>query len=610
MRWFDRAKQSTQPPPSAALAVAVPCLLVSLVACSDPQCPPGKRLVGTACLGFAKAADAGDEPEAEQGSERDESGSHRDSGATTMDGAAQNGDAGAGTVDPGGGDSNAPAQSQADAGTTSESSSGGSCSGAGACTTGAFIPCSTTCGSTGTGICSQSCEPPPAATCTPPAETCNYVDDDCDGSVDLNLFSPPASAAQKVWTSIGYQSSTIAQLQLLSRPSGYWMLLRSSGTAALELRDLDELGRPGTKRVVLTRTANQAPFKAASDGKWLAIATLANNVLEIQLYNAADGSAVSTTTYGGPKPSCGQLLPTAIAVQDEGGVARIAAARVAASWPVDGTGACPFPPGDASQVTGDHDVFFVSYSTSAWTAPTAAGTKLPAFASVFPLAAMTIAKSPCRPGWLVADNTKGPGIFREYESAGVERSRHDASIAGFPPLSLSGSTVIAENCSAGYADWALTSAASAALKDSTPDCSVRTMRIDIASGTTGAPRDLPLPSDIAWTGRVAGGAGHAFTVALDTQSRVRIYEFSATAPLREVKLPLVGTANAAQSSATNAAGGNYLLGGLGLLGLAATPKTVVVGIAPGQALTGLEASRSPGDTDPPIAVTYRIGCPD
>jgi hypothetical protein len=43
--------------------------------------------------------------------------------------------------------------------------------------------CTTSCGTTGTRACAPGC----VASCTPPAETCNAADDDCDGSCDEEL---------------------------------------------------------------------------------------------------------------------------------------------------------------------------------------------------------------------------------------------------------------------------------------------------------------------------------------------------------------------------------------------------------------------------------------
>jgi cysteine-rich repeat protein len=52
------------------------------------------------------------------------------------------------------------------------------------CRAGSPVSCATTCGSTGTGTCSATCELPTGTACAPPAETCNGVDDDCDGTAD------------------------------------------------------------------------------------------------------------------------------------------------------------------------------------------------------------------------------------------------------------------------------------------------------------------------------------------------------------------------------------------------------------------------------------------
>jgi cysteine-rich repeat protein len=52
------------------------------------------------------------------------------------------------------------------------------------CVRGATVPCTATCGTTGSGTCTTSCSVPTGPACTPPAETCNGADDDCDGTPD------------------------------------------------------------------------------------------------------------------------------------------------------------------------------------------------------------------------------------------------------------------------------------------------------------------------------------------------------------------------------------------------------------------------------------------
>jgi len=52
------------------------------------------------------------------------------------------------------------------------------------CPQGEEVPCTTTCGTTGTGTCTDGCRPPEPEDCTPPDETCNGIDDDCDTVAD------------------------------------------------------------------------------------------------------------------------------------------------------------------------------------------------------------------------------------------------------------------------------------------------------------------------------------------------------------------------------------------------------------------------------------------
>jgi hypothetical protein len=53
-----------------------------------------------------------------------------------------------------------------------------------ACAAGRAVACTTACGTLGTVRCTAECTVPTTATCTPPVESCNGLDDDCDGWVD------------------------------------------------------------------------------------------------------------------------------------------------------------------------------------------------------------------------------------------------------------------------------------------------------------------------------------------------------------------------------------------------------------------------------------------
>ncbi|MBI5489950.1 MAG: hypothetical protein HY905_21620 [Deltaproteobacteria bacterium] len=52
------------------------------------------------------------------------------------------------------------------------------------CRIGASVSCTTACSSTGAGTCTGACQLPLPADCMPPVEICNGADDDCDGETD------------------------------------------------------------------------------------------------------------------------------------------------------------------------------------------------------------------------------------------------------------------------------------------------------------------------------------------------------------------------------------------------------------------------------------------
>jgi hypothetical protein len=74
------------------------------------------------------------------------------------------------------------------------------------CTVGEMRSCTTSCGSTGTETCGGSCT---YGGCTPPSETCNGADDDCDGACDDGVGSCCAgSTADCATLGMGFSSGT------------------------------------------------------------------------------------------------------------------------------------------------------------------------------------------------------------------------------------------------------------------------------------------------------------------------------------------------------------------------------------------------------------------
>ena len=64
------------------------------------------------------------------------------------------------------------------------------------CVRGALVPCTTSCGTTGTGACTDTCDPPGATACTPPAEVCDGTDQDCDTQIDNGFECSPGTVGR------------------------------------------------------------------------------------------------------------------------------------------------------------------------------------------------------------------------------------------------------------------------------------------------------------------------------------------------------------------------------------------------------------------------------
>lgn len=129
--------------------------------------------------------------------------------------------------------------------------------------------CTTTCGSTGTGLCSASCTLPSAATCSPPtSETvCDGRDDNCNGVADEGLGDIGAPV-------MGLPFGPYTGVQLVSTATGYMLFARGLDLAGhLAMQLLDSAGVPVGSSIPLAMTiTSNGTFAASSAGSNFIIA--------------------------------------------------------------------------------------------------------------------------------------------------------------------------------------------------------------------------------------------------------------------------------------------------------------------------------------------------
>jgi len=102
-----------------------------------------------------------------------------------------------------------------------------------ACVLGSAVSCDTTCGGeAGSGTCTASCGMPTGASCSPPAESCNYVDDNCDGIVDEHVAAPQGAVTVP-------GASAVHGVRAASGPNHALIAYRAGATLYAQVVDLD-----------------------------------------------------------------------------------------------------------------------------------------------------------------------------------------------------------------------------------------------------------------------------------------------------------------------------------------------------------------------------------
>jgi hypothetical protein len=116
------------------------------------------------------------------------------------------------------------------------------------------VPCATTCGSTGTGTCTATCMPAPPTLCTPPLETCNDRDDDCDGIVDEGVARLGSATTLSVTSTFG--------LELVGTQSGYVAVWRDNNSALYAQRLTATGALAGARLTLLDGTSSATKVNA------------------------------------------------------------------------------------------------------------------------------------------------------------------------------------------------------------------------------------------------------------------------------------------------------------------------------------------------------------
>jgi hypothetical protein len=228
------------------------------------------------------------------------------------------------------------------------------------------VACTTICGTEGLGTCTDSCGPAPVAECTPPAEVCNWIDDDCDGVADPNMLQRASSEASRVYTQSSMGTPTHAQVAVLPRPQGgAWWLYRSQNVeeypSSLRVFELSAVGEPINSRNV-ELSSGTLHFTAAAQGDWIAVLStqvpsfneLRNDSyrLKLQLFRAADWNPVGSIDLVSnvdddddyldfdDHNDCGFVRPVRVSVA-EGAEGEVYVAALSVEAPaVKGTGGC------------------------------------------------------------------------------------------------------------------------------------------------------------------------------------------------------------------------------------------------------------------------------
>lgn len=454
-----------------------------------------------------------------------------------------------------------------------------------ACVQGTLTECVTQCGSIGSGTCTDACEPPTGAACALPAESCNFVDDDCDGIVDEDLWE--RTPLTHVWSAAGDQNPRVASLP---RPGGgSWVLYQAMAQSpqGVSVEELDETGaHVRTVPDAHQRTAGLLLFLATAVEEWIVVAGSeygaagTATVNRVQVYRAEDFTFVSEHTFASDGP-----LVAISALTDDGGPLHVLLLSTSGS--------------------GTYARVLRRSAADVWSGPTS-----PVQITPSPSTALDIAveRIPCREEWVVA--TSGRGGSDGKNTGKLQRLDLDGTLVGgevplYGAWGVVGLGRSETDCNSRDPELLVM-----VLSDvNTPD-TTRTGFVRFRVGRTSGAFSQALRFDLAKLGvanaTILHHGGRWLVAGLQFTDKPGPYlaemDGAATA-LRRIPL-------AEDPSSPNPGGGSYIPFASSLSGMTAAGSaiTLTFGKVQGSNLDEVYQQANPGDSDVAAAVTYTIGC--
>lgn len=153
--------------------------------------------------------------------------------------------------------------------------------------------CETTCGSEGVTECGEDCE----ATCLPPEESCNLMDDDCDGACDEDALPGCRVSVHRSSGSLGHMYGNDApELEGLGQrieALDYFWLMAASAQGA---RPLFRCRKPNNKRFLTTSTDCEIGVAPETTLGFISERQICGSTALYRLYSGTAGNHFYTTS--------------------------------------------------------------------------------------------------------------------------------------------------------------------------------------------------------------------------------------------------------------------------------------------------------------------------